>query len=140
MHRIYPISLALISCNITFKSQSDDYELVRFFLQVDRLVAVAGPEEMVEFGHLFSQTTRKNLGDEHIWFSVVARPPQSRFTRVQRVCCCLCLLYTSMLGNALFYERADDTTGADGFKIGPFALTPQQVCFYVVQSSYGLFS
>ncbi len=54
-------------------------------LQVDRLIAVAGPEQMVEFGHLFRASTRKNLSDGHLWFSVVARPPQSRFTRVQRV-------------------------------------------------------
>ncbi len=39
-------------------------------MQVDRLIAVAGPEQMVEFGHLFRASTRKNLSDGHLWFSV----------------------------------------------------------------------
>ena len=95
--------------------------------QIDRDIPVAGPENMVEFQHLFSQSTRKKLSDEHIWFSVVTRPPQSRFTRLERVSCCLCLLFTSMLGNALFYERTPDGSGQNALTLGPFALTTQQV-------------
>lgn len=94
---------------------------------MDRLLAVAGKEQMTEFSQLFSHSTKKKLDDDHLWFSVVARPPQSRFTRVQRVSCCLLLLYTSMLANALFYEVADSNTGKKVFSIGPFGLSPQQV-------------
>ena len=96
-------------------------------LQIDRAVPVAGPENMTEFQHLFSQKTRKNLSDEHIWFSVVARPPQSRFTRLERASCCLVLLFTSMLANALFYERTPDGSGQNALVLGPFALTSEQV-------------
>ena len=94
--------------------------------QVDRLVPVATKETLSEFKQLFQQSTRKNMGDGHLWFSVVARPAQSRFTRLQRVSACLCLLVTSMLANAMFYERAGDASTA-AFKIGPLAVTPEQV-------------
>ena len=85
---------------------------------------------MVEFKNLFSHTTRKNMSDEHLWFSVVARPPQSRFTCLQRVSCCLLLLYTSMLANAMFYERVPDDDSNNLFQFGPFALSPEQVSLY----------
>ena len=83
---------------------------------------------MVEFKNLFEHTTRKNLSDEHLWLSVIARPPTSRFTHLQRVSCCLVLLFTTMLANAMFYERVPDDDSANVFQFGPFALSPQQVC------------
>ena len=82
---------------------------------------------MVEFEHLFTQKTRKNLSDEHLWFSIVTRPPQSRFTRLQRLSCCLCLLFTSMLANAMYYGTTSDGAGRNALTIGPFALTAEQV-------------
>ncbi|KAL3876324.1 hypothetical protein ACJMK2_034186 [Sinanodonta woodiana] len=93
--------------------------------QVDRVIPVAGKEQMTEFNYQFQQQASKNLSDGHLWFSVVARPPQSRFTRVQRVSCCLCLLYMTMLANAMFYEKGDSSR--DAFTFGPFALTPEQI-------------
>jgi polycystin 1L2 len=85
---------------------------------------------MTEFGHLFSHTTKRNLGDEHLWFSVVARPPQSRFTRIQRVCCCLLLLFTTMLANAMFYGQVDSSGSQTSFTFGPFAMSLEQVTFH----------
>jgi polycystin 1L2 len=82
-------------------------------------VPVAGKENMVEFRHLFAETTTKNLRDWHLWFSVVTRPPQSRFTRCQRVSCCLCLLYMTMLANAMFYGQAEEAPGAVGSGYSP---------------------
>ena len=83
---------------------------------------------MKEFSHLFRASARKNMSDGHLWFSVVARPPASRFTRVQRVCCCLCLLYTTMLANALFYGVVAPAEGAKAVSLGPFAMSMEQVC------------
>jgi hypothetical protein len=95
-------------------------------LQIDRLVPVAGKEQMGQFAHLFQSTSKKNLQDGHLWFSIFMRPPRSRFTRVQRVSCCVALLYLSMLVNAMWYQRTSDDTTA-GLKFGPFTLTPEQV-------------
>lgn len=99
------------------------------FDQVDRVLPVAGPEQLLEFSHLFSHNTRKKLSDDHLWYSVIARPPASRFTRLQRVSCCLLLLYTNMLANALFYGQVSNTS-ANAFTLGPFSLSLEQVCCF----------
>ncbi|XP_023932388.1 uncharacterized protein LOC106168381 [Lingula anatina] len=112
-------------CNRWFAVEEDDG-------QVDRLLPVAGREQMVEFGHLFTKTTQKNLGDGHLWFSVVARPPRSRFTRLQRVTCCLCLLYMTMLTSAMFYETVPESPGSNAITFGPFSLSPEQIYVGVI--------
>ncbi|XP_055954867.1 uncharacterized protein LOC126810750 isoform X1 [Patella vulgata] len=105
-------------CNKWFAVEEDDG-------QVDRVIPVAGKAQMTEFGHLFAEKSKKSLIDGHLWFSVVARPAQSRFTRVQRVSCCLLLLFVSMLGNAMFYGTA--TSSSTTYTFGPFALSPEQI-------------
>lgn len=50
---------------------------------LERTIAVAGPEEVASFNHLFYSTTQRNITDKHIWFSIFIRPVKSRFTRVQ---------------------------------------------------------
>ncbi|XP_041364433.1 uncharacterized protein LOC121379847 [Gigantopelta aegis] len=102
--------------------------------QVDRVVPVAGKEQMSEFSHLFTERSRKSLVDGHIWFSVMARPPQSRFTCVQRVSCCLCLLFTTMVANAMFYGIPQNDDSQKPFIVGPFALTPTQIFIGVISN------
>ncbi|KAK7111823.1 hypothetical protein V1264_011390 [Littorina saxatilis] len=103
--------------------------------QVDRIVPVATREAMTEFGHLFAERTRKNLADGHLWFSVVARPPQSRFTAVQRVSCCLCLLYASMLANAMFYRSDGEEKGvSSGITFGPFSISGAQIWIGIISN------
>ncbi len=94
--------------------------------QTHVVVPVAGRNEMVQSSHLFSQKGKKGLSDDHIWFSVVASRTSNRFTRVQRLSCCLCLLFTAMIANAMFYGTIDSST-APGFVIGPFSISFQQV-------------
>ncbi|WAQ97034.1 PK1L2-like protein, partial [Mya arenaria] len=100
--------------------------------QVDRVIPVSGRAQMTEFSHLFQQQTAKNLSDGHLWFSVVARPPQSRFTRCQRVSCCLCLLFSSMLANAMFYNTASSDSNA--YQFGPFAVTSEQIFIGIISN------
>lgn len=76
-----------------------------FFFQIDRLVAVAGEEQLRELSHVFTHSVDKSMADDHLWFSVFLRPPRSRFTRVQRLSSCMALLYLSMLVNAMFYQK-----------------------------------
>ena len=97
------------------------------FFQIDRLLPVAGIEQKSEFSHLFNTTSQKNLSDGHLWFSVFLRPVRSRFTRVQRVSCCMALLYLSMLVNAMWYQRVPDKPGTGALSFGPFSLSPEQV-------------
>jgi len=101
---------------------------------VDRLVPVAGHEEMTSFNHLFYSTTQKNLADGHLWFSVFIRPAKSRFTRLQRITCCLTLLYCSMITNAMFYQVQGESDPASTLQIGPLAFSPAQIGIGIMSS------
>ena len=46
----------------------------------------------------------KGLTEKHIWVSVLAKPPRDPFSRVQRASCCLSILLSAMLANAMFYD------------------------------------
>ncbi|XP_022236079.1 polycystic kidney disease protein 1-like 2 [Limulus polyphemus] len=94
---------------------------------IDRLLPVAGKGEATEFSHLFNVTSRKNLSDGHLWFSIFMRPPKSRFTRCQRVSCCIALLYLSMLVNAMWYGRTSSKPSASAVSVGPLSLSPEQI-------------
>lgn len=116
-----------ISQKTEFCRDLENMQNCLIIFQIDRIVPVAGKEQMTEFSHLFSERTSKSLSDGHLWFSVFARPPQSRFTRLQRVSCCLCLLFVSMLANAMFTgQESEGATNA--LELGPFSLSLKQVC------------
>lgn len=38
--------------------------------QIDRVIAVSGQDELVDFSHLFTETTKRDLVDNHLWLSV----------------------------------------------------------------------
>ncbi len=97
-------------------------------LQIDRLIPVAGKEELTNFTHLFWKKTRRNMTDGHIWFSVLNRPTRSRFTRVQRLTCCLSLLFCSMMASILFYGAADNMKTEVSFA---FTLILHPLFFYI---------
>ncbi|GFO17335.1 polycystic kidney disease protein 1-like 2 [Plakobranchus ocellatus] len=102
--------------------------------QVDRVLPVAGKEQLADFSYQFGERSRKDLADGHLWFSVVARPPQSRFTCLQRVSCCLCLLYVTMLTNAMFYNTTGKEEGSNAFTFGPFSVSPEQITIGVISN------
>ena len=78
--------------------------------RVDRILPVANEKELTHFQHLFVSKTVKELGDGHLWFSVITRPPTSPFTRLQRLSCCLSLLCCTMITNAMFYNIGGEKT------------------------------
>lgn len=72
--------------------------------RVDRIIPVASDKELTQFNHLFVSKTVRELGDGHLWFSIIARPPQSVFTRVQRLSVALSLMYCTMITSCMFYN------------------------------------
>ena len=56
---------------------------------------------------MFASNAANGLLDGHIWLSIITRPQQSTFTRVQRVSCCLCLIFLTMVANAMFFGASD---------------------------------
>lgn len=102
--------------------------------EIERVLRPADADDLTKFNLLFQNEARKNLSDGHIWFSVVKRPARSNFTRVQRLSCCLCILLTTMLANAMFYQN-DPSTSSDGvLKVGPFSFSLQQLSIAITSS------
>ncbi|VDQ00021.1 unnamed protein product [Trichobilharzia regenti] len=102
--------------------------------QVDRLIPVTSQEELLTFKHMFSITASRNISEDHLWVSIVARPPQSRFTCVERVACCLLLLYLSMLGSCMFYKGEGAVKQPNLFSIGPFGFTATELYVAIVNN------
>ncbi|XP_065066412.1 uncharacterized protein LOC135692255 [Rhopilema esculentum] len=116
-------------CNRWLAVEEDDGE-------IKRKIEIATKNDLVQFDFLFAQTARKNLYDGHIWFSVFTRPPRSHFTRCQRLGCCLTLLLTSMLANAMFYKdpapassdpNAPAPEPSDSIHLGPITISVEQI-------------
>lgn len=99
---------------------------------IDRIFPVTSKKEMKEFRRLFLTKTYKDLTDSHLWFSVVWRPPQSSFTRVQRVSCCFSLLLCTMMANAMFYEA--DKGRYTAVELGTFEFSWEQVSIGICSS------
>lgn len=88
-------------CNRWLAVEEDDGK-------VDRMLPVAGREDLIDFNHLFFTETRRSLSDNHLWLSVFSRPRRSSFSRVQRLSCILCLLLATMMADAMFYQAGGD--------------------------------
>ncbi|XP_072027797.1 polycystin-1-like protein 2 [Amphiura filiformis] len=95
--------------------------------QVDRLLPVAGKEQMQDYSLIFESTAGKNLRDGHLWFSIFSRPAGSRFTCVQRVACGLLILWLELLVNIMWYKVAAPPASTAMILIGPFAISPAQI-------------
>ncbi|XP_077864172.1 polycystin-1-like protein 2 [Saccoglossus kowalevskii] len=94
---------------------------------IDRVLPVASKSELVNFNQLFFHSARQNLSEKHLWFSVVSRPRKSHFTRVQRLSCCLSLLYCSMIASCMFYRAEERAGNVFSINIGPFSLTSYEL-------------
>lgn len=71
--------------------------------KVDLFLRPASEEDMVSFKKRFNRKIHEGICDNHLWFSVAYRPPRSQFTRLQRISCCLSLLFSFMVVTAMFY-------------------------------------
>lgn len=78
---------------------------------------------MISFKKMFNTKIRKEICDNHLWFSVAYRPARSTFTRLQRLSCCLSLLFSFMVATAMFYgsgPQPGDTSGS--VQMGPIKI------------------
>ena len=97
---------------------------------VDRVIPLASSQELKSFAHLFTQSVKKKFSDGHLWFSVFSRPVRSNFTRLQRISCCISLLFCTMISNAMFYRQDTQATANKAgalMKIGPIEFTLTQL-------------
>ncbi len=92
----------------------------------DRMLHVASPEQRQAFQHLFINKSREKINDDHIYFSLFNRPPESNFTRCQRLVCCLCLLLLEFVGSAMYYDRSV-MIAAPTYSVRPLAFKTEEV-------------
>jgi polycystin 1L2 len=102
---------------------------------VERVLPVAGLADLTAFNHLFGASVRKKLTNDHLWFSVVSRPTKSSFTRVQRVSCCVSLLFLTMITNCMFFKADDNVQNVSTLQVGPFAFTLHQLFISIVTTA-----
>ena len=79
----------------------------------------------LDFGDEVARRWRRGLAEWHIWISVAAKLRKSRFTRVQRLSCCLSVLLTSMFANAMFYKL--EGKYEQPIQVGPLKMSWRQV-------------
>ena len=89
--------------------------------KIDRLLNVAGEDELKDWNYLIKRGTKDKLSDDHLWISIIAKPSVSSFTRLDRLTCAFVLLLITMLANIIYYEA--DTSA----KTDEFTITPQQI-------------
>ncbi|XP_078584710.1 uncharacterized protein LOC144866889 [Branchiostoma floridae x Branchiostoma japonicum] len=104
-------------CNRWLSVEEDDGK-------VHRILPRAVPEDLKKFRNLFLAKSARDMNDGHMWFSVVGRPARSPFTRVQRLSCCLTLLYSTMLTNIMFFGRGDDFEPPEPIRFAGVEINP----------------
>ena len=67
----------------------------------------------------------KGLTGKHIWVSVLMKPQRDPFSRVQRASCCLSILLSAMLANAMFYDLTGKSEQV--IQVGPLRFSWRQV-------------
>jgi len=114
-------------CEKWFAVDKDDFKIERdLFPSLD--------EEKRKYKYLLAKQAKHKLSDEHLWFSIFARPVQSSFTRLDRLTCCFVLLSISMVMNIMYYG-VDTSSSSDGIRIGTYVnLTVQQISVGVITS------
>ncbi|XP_048575605.1 uncharacterized protein LOC5520271 isoform X3 [Nematostella vectensis] len=89
--------------------------------------------EMETFKYSFNHRTSKKFTEDHLWLSVVTKPPYSNFTRLQRATCCLCILFSAMVVDAMFYKL--NPTADPTINVGPLKFSWRQL-MVGIQSSF----
>ncbi|XP_063432942.1 polycystin-1-like protein 2 [Mytilus trossulus] len=70
----------------------------------------------------FLLKSSRDLRDGHLWLSILSKPCQSHFTRVQRLSCCLSLLLCAMLTSIMFHGVPTDDPD-DQVKVASISLS-----------------
>lgn len=104
--------------------------------KVDRVIHVASAEQTSSFKYIFYSKTTRNISDGHLWLSVVMKPSNSTFSRAQRLTCCLTVLFTAMITNAMYYEFEPSTFNTEESTIvfGPFVINLKQIMIGIQSS------
>ena len=107
----------------------------RWVFPINRWLALEKDDGQIEVtvdcksSNSFSAQVRSRFGrkiaESHLWMSVFGKATSSTFTRVQRASCCLSVLFSAMIANAMFYNIGGESDGA--IQVGPFKFSWKQI-------------
>ena len=80
---------------------------------------------MITFSSEVQSRFGRKIADSHLWMSVFSKACSSPFTRVQRASCCLSILFSTMIANAMFYNIGGESE--DTIRVGPFKFSLRQI-------------
>ena len=100
-----------------------------------RTVHLSKNQDIAAAKSLLRNNIKRKFFDDHIWLSVGYRKSRSSFTRVQRLCCCLAILYLMMITNAMFYGKGNETGNQAAIVIGPIRMTIMQLYTSIFSSA-----
>ena len=106
--------------------------------RVDKILYWSSNKDIWNYKQMFLSHSVDGLYDKHLWLSVVSKPPTSSFTRVQRAFCCLSLLFSTMITNAMFYNFSEESDTSAVIFIGPIKISARQLVIGI-QSSLLIF-
>ena len=102
--------------------------------RMERIVRLSSEDDVASDDSLLSNNVSKSFWNDHIWLSIAYRQSRSSFTRVQRLSCCLAILFLTMVTNAMFYGTGGDSLQESAFSVGPISLTIQQLYTSIASS------
>lgn len=100
---------------------------------IDRVLPVAGEAQKKELKSLAAKQAKTKITDGHLWFSILAKPAHSPFTRYERTTACFVLMYISMLANILYYGVSAEIK-SEGLQIGPVKITLEQIMIGIISN------
>jgi hypothetical protein len=94
-------------------------------------LSVVDQQNLNNFKFLLNKNIQQKINDKHLWYSLIAKPTQSSFSRLDRLTCCFLLLFIAMVMNIMYYSVGDKTQiqRSTTFRIGNLQLDAKQVCF-----------
>ncbi|CAH1785596.1 unnamed protein product [Owenia fusiformis] len=99
-------------CNRWLAIDLDDFA-------VSRTLLAANEGDLQEFSNAFPGLASRDMREKHLWLSIFSKPPESHFTRVQRLTCAFTLLLSYMLTKIMFFGIPKDDP-EDQMQIGQF--------------------
>ena len=100
---------------------------------VERILHLSSKSDISKNGSLLKNNIYKTLFDDHLWLSLGFRKARNQFTRLQRLCTCLAMLFLTMISDAMFFGTGDESNKIV-FQIATVSLTIQQLYSSIVSS------
>ncbi|XP_078659501.1 uncharacterized protein LOC144904454 [Branchiostoma floridae x Branchiostoma belcheri] len=105
--------------------------------RISRILTAATEQDLSPF-HLLTTKAVDSFKNEHIWLSIFFCPSGSHFSRVQRLSCGLCVVYTTMIANAMWYKTEDNLQQNNVVNLGIVSFTLHELYVSTMTSLFVL--